>query len=304
MIFFRKVRVYFTFYLFNDLCGVQREVLINLYVSGSGKVLKRNAWPSQYMPDVEESFAHDSVPLLTVPSVFAYETTEQPICCIEFSGHCSLLCDKHSNFSVLMCVSPKLNMKKEPNNVSVLLAKANRSLNIIKEIFSSLSGHVTNFHTVDLVGDMTFNFCHSSSSYIPILTLFQNDLHLKLFIGVSHCLLESLTKLILEFCDQDIDQSILPLRERVALTLCKLKLNLSFSCLSSIFGLERHYCCVYFVKTLPLLSKVLKCAVCWLSKEEVMQSMPEFLEKFSDTRVILDCFDITVNSVLTLLPDF
>ena len=143
----------------------------------------------------------------------------------------------------------------------------------------------------DIVSSTTSNFFNM---HVPILNLFQNDFHLRSLIGVSFCLLESLTKLVCEQFEKRMDDNYLTVRERIALTLCKLKLNLSFSALSTLFCIDRHTCCVYFLQMLPLLSSVLKCSVYWPTKEEVKQSLPVYLQNLNYIRVVIDCFHIAV----------
>ena len=112
--------------------------------------------------------------------------------------------------------------------------------------------------------------------------------------GVSHYILIILTELTFQTYRISFDSKISVL-ERVGLTLCKLCLNLSFDRLSRLFGFDMELSVSYFQKTVSLLAGVLKCTICWLSKEEVEACMPLCFKNFQGTRVVLHRFELTVD---------
>lgn len=275
----------------------EQSSYITSCVAGSTRVLKRTAKPSQHLPDINLSFVcHDEL-TIEVPSVFSYANIDDSICCVQYRGHCSLLCEEHSNVYDGLCASKRNEIKIVPNGKREWLAKATHSYNGVDESFALVVNFSSNPQPAKFVSNITLNCVGARPLRVSILSSFRSDSQLRSFIGVSFCLLESLTKLILEFCDQDLDDSSLSIQDRVFLVLCKLKLNVSFSFLSSLFSIERHNCCVIFSQMLPMLSIVLKCTIYWPSKEEVIENMPGYYEKFKDTRVVLDCLEIPVNSV-------
>lgn len=105
----------------------------------------------------------------------------------------------------------------------------------------------------------------------------------------------------IESCVKDLRESLdeksvsgLPLRELILLVLIKLKLNLSFICLGTLFGISNNTCQRYFYKTLRNLSAVLKCAIPWPEKEEILDNLPKCFERYTNTRVVIDCFEIPI----------
>jgi DDE superfamily endonuclease/Helix-turn-helix of DDE superfamily endonuclease len=88
----------------------------------------------------------------------------------------------------------------------------------------------------------------------------------------------------------------LDLTERIVLTMVKIKLNVSLTAIAILFAISVTTCTSYFYMTVELLSRVLKTAVLWPSKEDILRNMPVCFNKFKKTRVVLDCSEVSVET--------
>lgn len=119
------------------------------------------------------------------------------------------------------------------------------------------------------------------------------DDQLKTFTGINRTLLNNLTEAVSK-CEIKPNQYKCSVETRIVLCLCKLKLNLSFKCLSVLFSLNRETCSSAFFVTLNSLAFVLKEAIYWPTKEEILSSLPKCFKKFKETVIVLDCTEIPV----------
>ncbi|KAJ1522441.1 hypothetical protein ONE63_001631 [Megalurothrips usitatus] len=84
-------------------------------------------------------------------------------------------------------------------------------------------------------------------------------------------------------------------RDRIILTMMKIKLNVSFCALAAIFDLSNSQTCAnYFYDTVIILSKVLKSMITWADKEDILKNMPKCFNNYKSTRAILDGYEVTV----------
>lgn len=104
----------------------------------------------------------------------------------------------------------------------------------------------------------------------------------------------SLLKTLTTLCEQ---------RERsddmttdILLTLIKAKHAVPFTLLSILFNVSKPTAARKFKKTISLLASILKVAVRWPELEEVRANMPQCFFKFKNTRVVVDCTEIPLNS--------
>lgn len=74
----------------------------------------------------------------------------------------------------------------------------------------------------------------------------------------------------------------------------KLKQNLSFGCLSILTFISLTTCHRYFRDYVPILSGVMKCAIVWPDKENILNNNPKCFSNFKNVRVILDCTEIMI----------
>lgn len=87
---------------------------------------------------------------------------------------------------------------------------------------------------------------------------------------------------------------LLSSRERILLTMMKIKLGLHFSTLAVFFDTCIQNACNYFYDTVTVLAKLFKCFVKWQSKDLILNNMPKCFSQFMNTRVVLDCFELNV----------
>lgn len=86
-------------------------------------------------------------------------------------------------------------------------------------------------------------------------------------------------------------------RDKIIMTYMKLKHNISYSLMSIIFQCyEGRNISNIFNEMIVLLSKALKPAIRWPSKQEISHNLPECFEGFENVRVILDCTEIFIQT--------
>lgn len=82
----------------------------------------------------------------------------------------------------------------------------------------------------------------------------------------------------------------------ILLALIKAKHAVPFTLLSILFNVSKPTAARKFKKTIKLLASILKVAVRWPDLEEVRANMPQCFAKFRNTRVVVDCTEIPLNS--------
>lgn len=89
--------------------------------------------------------------------------------------------------------------------------------------------------------------------------------------------------------------------DRTVLTLVKLKQNLSFEAIATLFRISGPTVANYFSHTLQILSLILKKFIYWPTKEELRQNVPLcFREHFSNVTVVLDATEIPIATLKCL----
>ncbi|XP_026285706.2 uncharacterized protein LOC113211529 [Frankliniella occidentalis] len=83
-------------------------------------------------------------------------------------------------------------------------------------------------------------------------------------------------------------------RDRILLCMMKIKLALHFSTLGVFFEKSVQNVCNYFYDTVKVLAQLFKCFVKWQSKDIILNNMPKCFSYFTNTRVVLDCFELYV----------
>lgn len=129
---------------------------------------------------------------------------------------------------------------------------------------------------------------------VTLLDMVKNDNELNAFCGVRGNLLNAFTNTLAKY-ESNSDLKSCSLKERIALTLCKLRLNLTFLCLGVLFNLNYSTCRHYFYRTVQPLSAILKSGIYWPEKEEIVNKLPSCFAKYPSTRIILDCTETPVN---------
>lgn len=90
-------------------------------------------------------------------------------------------------------------------------------------------------------------------------------------------------------------------KKAIVLTMMKLKLGLSFTCLGVLFQCDRTYCSRVFKASIVALADVLSEMIDWPSKDEVRNWMPKSFRNFLKTRVVLDCTEVPVEKPQCLI---
>jgi hypothetical protein len=91
-----------------------------------------------------------------------------------------------------------------------------------------------------------------------------------------------------------------PVKERIVLTLMRLKLDISFRCLAVLFQTSTSTCQNYFYNMVKKLAQVLKTVIRWPSKEEIIDNMPTCFKPYKKTRIVLDGTEIEVEKTKCL----
>ena len=85
----------------------------------------------------------------------------------------------------------------------------------------------------------------------------------------------------------------------IMLVLCKIKTNLTFFCLSVLFGMSKSSCTRFFYKYLIYLRRILEPMIYWPTKE-ILRNMPKHFQKFKSTRIVLDATEISLQRLKCL----
>ena len=115
----------------------------------------------------------------------------------------------------------------------------------------------------------------------------------KILTGVTIELLDTLVDL-LQAQNGSLTTRFMPLKHQIVMTLMKLKHDVTFSFLSVLFECTATTCNSIFKDIVRHLAVHLKCAVPWLTKEQVISRMPQCFKPYSKTRVVLDCSEIPI----------
>ena len=97
---------------------------------------------------------------------------------------------------------------------------------------------------------------------------------------------------VLDVLEQHVQVSLpnnKDVRKRIVLTMMRLKLGLSLTCLAVLFRSDRSHCSRLFSSTIIALANILQEMIDWPSKDEIRNWMPKSFMKFLKTRIILDC---------------
>lgn len=90
-------------------------------------------------------------------------------------------------------------------------------------------------------------------------------------------------------------------KDKLLIFLMKLKLGISYSALSIMFGVHRRTISRAFLSVLDCLNEVLADQVSWLSKEEVKDTFSlAFKSRYPNCRVILDCSEVKIEGAHTV----
>lgn len=131
--------------------------------------------------------------------------------------------------------------------------------------------------------------------FVPFISIIDSQKKLATITGIStFSILEKIVELFsTNFPDTSTHH--LSIKERIILIFFKLKEDLSFAILSIFFkNLTAETCRTIYVLNIPLLARILKHIIYWPSKHEILNNIPYCFEKFTNTRVVLDCTEIPI----------
>lgn len=145
----------------------------------------------------------------------------------------------------------------------------------------------------------TMGNLHQSSTEkanITLPDLLITDAKLFTFTGIhSIDLLDGLVDCVSDLIvDASTNKKILSLRDRIILTMVKVKLNMSFTAIAVLFNITRQTCSNYFKNMIPILSRVLKVMIPWPDQEIIRKNLPLSFKKYKYTRIILDCAETVI----------
>lgn len=133
------------------------------------------------------------------------------------------------------------------------------------------------------------------------LFLLLRDLVYVFILGVSHAILETFTKCVVNVANlNNWEDDTDTIKLYLLLVLCKLKTSMTFACLSVLFNIHSTTCARIFYKYVSLLAVSVRPAIYWPIKEEILKNMPKYFEKFKATRIVLDATEIKVQKLKCL----
>ncbi|XP_067120132.1 uncharacterized protein [Centruroides vittatus] len=108
-------------------------------------------------------------------------------------------------------------------------------------------------------------------------------------------LFNAIVKLFSDVCKtKQISNTNFSFEDKLFMVLIKMKLNISFSVISLFFHCSVPTASRIFYSGVKILASVLKCAIVWPSKINILENMPKCFNRFRNVRVILDCSEIRV----------
>ena len=123
--------------------------------------------------------------------------------------------------------------------------------------------------------------------------LLDNDRNCRIMLGISHAFYKQ-TLMCLQ--DRFLPSTTLTNEDLLVLYFIKLKTGLPFTMIGIMFGIKDRTVSKHFEDILKSHYSLAKGHIWWLSKEEVMMSMPESFKnsKYCNTRVIIDASEIKI----------
>lgn len=131
---------------------------------------------------------------------------------------------------------------------------------------------------------------------VTVCELITCDEKLKKFAGINNFKIFDCIVTLFEKYHKDKKMHRLNSRQRIMLVFVKLKTNLSFVILATLFNISSVLCRTYICDTILTLSAILKPLIYFPLKGEILQNIPTCFSNFQNVRVVLDCTEIMVQS--------
>ncbi|XP_067142832.1 uncharacterized protein [Centruroides vittatus] len=116
-------------------------------------------------------------------------------------------------------------------------------------------------------------------------------------------LFNAIVKLFSDVCKtKQISNTNFSFEDKLFMVLIKMKLNISFSVIFLFFHCSVPTASRIFYSGVKILASVLKCAIVWPSKINILENMPKCFNRFRNVRVILDRSEIRVQRPKCVSP--
>ncbi|KFM56501.1 hypothetical protein X975_25122, partial [Stegodyphus mimosarum] len=93
---------------------------------------------------------------------------------------------------------------------------------------------------------------------------------------------------------QSAPKRCISIKDRIMLSLMRMKLNVSFVVLAVLFDCSSTTCKAIFCETIHALAVSLQSIIYWPSKEEILCNLPGCFKNFSNVGTVMDCTEIPV----------
>ncbi|XP_066595760.1 uncharacterized protein [Prorops nasuta] len=268
------------------ICGLHFKSSDYINLNAKKRMLKKTSIPSlNLFPDQEE--------LIFLENILEEETDNaEDHSCIDSNEQCNS--NREHDTACDIEELEKLNEGFLIDSVIEQL-KANEVIESTNECLKVNKEIQTETNSMDISRNISLDRSVQTGKF-SLLNLLKTDDDLQAFAGISFYTLESLAKAIRLIEKNVNDKHLCSLTERIILTLCKLKLCLSFKCLAILFGISQSTVSNYFVETIQLLASVLEEIIYFPNKEEIKENIPVYFKNFEGTRIVLDCTEIPVDS--------
>ena len=135
-----------------------------------------------------------------------------------------------------------------------------------------------------------------STSGITLPELLSTKEKLFTFTGLHSLeLLDCLAQCVAELAlDSRTNKKMLPIKDRIILTMVKIKQHMDFTAIGVLFGINRQTCSNYFKNVCPLLARVLITVIPWPDQSLIRCNLPLSFDKYRNTRIVLDCCEVTI----------
>lgn len=129
-------------------------------------------------------------------------------------------------------------------------------------------------------------------TFVSVLT---TDEVLMTFTGIPTLELLSGIEQAVKLFKSDSVSAKLTIREVIIMTFMKLRQNMSYAVLSTLFKkCTPENCSMRVHEMFDILSKILKCAIPWPTRDQISRNIPECFRNFEDVRIVLDCTEVAI----------
>ncbi|XP_066596900.1 uncharacterized protein [Prorops nasuta] len=291
--------------------------------SNTMRVCSHHFLPSDYFPTTVNTIKHmlypTAIPSLNVPAR-SHEISEQPIKKEEKLAR-SRRAENRESRKISNLNSEKarvdkltvsdMNINKESTNITLVKLKSILSTGVQVNLADHRECRPQdNIELADFLCDNVATQKCTQVNFLPKFTerivqpvkcsnlsnLLNNKTKLFTFTGIHS--IELLNTIV--SCVEDLitetttNKMILSVKDRVILTMVKIKQNMAFAGLSILFDVNSQTCANYFRNMCPILAEVLKVMIPFPDQELIRNNLPMSFKNFKHTRIIMDCAEIPI----------